>query len=122
MVVEVKIREGVIVLKPSGRLIGIASSDLGAMINAQLKVASTPPTFLFDFADVPRMDSAGLGVLLGVYVSVVRRGGRIGLINVNSAISNLLAMARLIPFVEWYDSETEAIAALRAQKDAVDVG
>ena len=114
MKVDVKIIDDVIVLKPNERLIGIASGELGEVIKAQLEAAAAPLAFLFDFADVPRIDSSGLGVLIGLYVSVTRQGGRIGLINANSAIYNLFVIARLVTCVEWYDHETEAIAALRA--------
>ena len=113
MEVDVKVRDGVIVLKPDGRLIGAATDALEAVIEAQQKVASAPFAFLFDFADVPRIDSSGLRVLLGLYVSVVRQGGRVGLINANPTIYKVFAMTRLFTCIEWYDTETEAIAALR---------
>ena len=113
MEVDVKVRDGVIVLKPNGRLISIECDVLEAVIKAQLKVASAPFAFLFDFADVPRIDSSGLGVLLGLYVSVVQQGGRIGLVNANPTIYKVFAMTRLFTCIEWYDTETEAIAALR---------
>lgn len=114
MEVDIKVRDGVIVLKPNGRLIGIACDELEAVIKAQLEEASAPATFLFDFAEVPRMDSSGLGVLINLYASVVQQGGRIGFINANPTIYNVLVIARLVTVAEWYDTETEAIAALRA--------
>ena len=70
MEVDVKNREGVIVLKPRGRLIGPASSVLKQAIETQLKDVAESPNFLFDFADCQRMDSASVGVLLGLHVSI----------------------------------------------------
>jgi anti-anti-sigma factor len=75
--------------------------------------AAESPKFLFDFADVSRMDSSGLGTLVGLHVSVARKGGRIGVINVGTGINNLLVMGRLITIFEHFDSEDEAITALQ---------
>ena len=61
MEVKIKIRDNVTVLKPDGRLIGDADGEFGRVIQAQLRATSEPPKFLFDFAQVTRMDSTALG-------------------------------------------------------------
>lgn len=113
MEVNVTIRDGIIILKPSGRLIGVAGSELGEVIEAHLPNASESPKFLFDFADVSRMDSTGLGALIGLHVTIAQQGGRIGVINVNKPIDHLLALGKLITVFEHFDSEAEAIADLQ---------
>jgi len=62
MEVKIKIRDNVTVLKPDGRLIGVAGREFRRVIQAQLRTASEPPKFLFDFAQVARMDSTAGGV------------------------------------------------------------
>ena len=113
MDVNVEHKEGVIVLKLSGRIVGIAGGELRQVIEEQLQSASESPKFLFDFADVSRMDSSGLGTLIGLHVSVARKEGRIGVINVSNSINNLLVIGRLITTFERFESEAEAIAALQ---------
>ena len=113
MDVNVEHRNGVIVLKLGGRIVGIAGGELRQVIEEQLQDASESPKFLFDFADVTRMDSSGLGTLIGLHVSVARKSGRIGVINVSNNINNLLVIGRLITIFEHFDSEGEALAALQ---------
>jgi anti-sigma B factor antagonist len=113
MDVNVETRNGVIVLKLGGRIVGIAGGELRQVIEEQLQDAAESPKFLFDFADVSRMDSSGLGTLIGLHVSVARKGGRIGVINVSNNINNLLVIGRLITIFEHFDSENDAIAELQ---------
>ncbi len=106
-------RDGVVILKLGGKIVGIAGGELRQVIEEQLADASESPKFLFDFSDVSRMDSSGLGTLIGLHVSVARKGGRIGVINVSNSINNLLVIGRLITIFEHFDSEDEAIASLQ---------
>ena len=113
MDINVETRNGVIVLKLGGRIVGIAGGELRQVIEEQLQDAAESPKFLFDFADVSRMDSSGLGTLIGLHVSVARKSGRIGVINVSNNINNLLVIGRLITIFEHFNSEGEALAALQ---------
>ena len=113
MDVDVKMRDGVIVITLSGRIIGTAGDALWQVVEARQVTAGDPPKFLFDFADVPRMDSTALGVLAGLHLSIAYKGGRIGVINVGDAVDNLFAMTRLAAVFERFDSEAEAITALQ---------
>lgn len=113
MDVNVEHKDGVIVLKLGGRIVGTAGGELRQIIEEQLANAPDSPKFLFDFADVSRMDSSGIGTLIGLHVSVARKNGRIGVINVSNTINNLLVIGRLITIFEHFDSEAEAISALQ---------
>jgi anti-sigma B factor antagonist len=114
MEIDVRQREGVTILKPRGRIIGTAGVELRQVINEHTAQASGTPKFLFDFSEVPMMDSSGLGTLVGAHVSVARAGGRIAVINVGTSINNLIVMGRLITIFERFNTEDEAIAALKA--------
>ena len=113
MDVNVEHRDGVIILRLGGRIVGIAGGELRQVIEEQLEDAPESPKFLFDFAEVSRMDSSGLGTLIGLHVSVARKEGRIGVINVSNSINNLLVIGRLITTFERFESEAEAIAGLQ---------
>ncbi len=113
MAVDIRQRDDVVILKPSGKIIGRAVRDLSKAINEESAKASDSPKFLFDFADVSMMDSSGLGTLMGAHVSIAKKGGRIAVINVGEKnIKNLIIRSRLISTFEHFDSEDEAIAAL----------
>lgn len=112
MAIDVTQKDGVIVLKPSGKLIGSAVSELRKTIDAELPNSGENPRLLVDFADVSMMDSSGLGTLMGTHVSIAKKGGRIGIINVGTNIKNLIIRSRLISTFEYFDSENEAVTAL----------
>lgn len=112
MAIDVTQKDGVIILKPSGKLIGSAVTDLRKTIDSQLPSSGENPRLLIDFADVTMMDSSGLGTLMGTHVSIVKTGGRIGIINVGTNIKNLIIRSRLISTFEHFDSENAAVTAL----------
>ena len=112
MAIDVTQKDGVIVLKPSGKLIGSAVSELRKSIDDELPDSGENPRLLIDFADVSMMDSSGLGTLMGTHVLIAKKGGRIGIINVGTNIKNLIIRSRLISTFEHFDSENEAVTAL----------
>ena len=107
MVIQVKNRDGVIVLKPIGKIIGLASAEFRAAIIDELKGSTQSPNFVFDFGDVSRIDSVGIGVLVGLHVSIAQRGGQVGIINVGDNIRNVFVIAKLITTFHHFNSETK---------------
>lgn len=81
MKIQTETRDGVIIIKPMGSIIGPASNQFRYAIIDELKGSTDSPNFLFDFVSVPRIDSAGIGVLAGLHVSIAQRGGKVGVIN-----------------------------------------
>ena len=114
MEVDVKNRDGVIVLKPRGRLIGHASNALKQAIETHLEDAVESPNFLFDFADCLRIDSANVGVIVGLHVSIAHRGGVIGVTNLSKSLKNYFVMAKLVTTFQHFNSENEGVVNLRA--------
>ena len=113
MEIHVENRDGVIVMKPMGSIIGPASNAFKHAIIDEIKGSTESPNFLFDFAGVSRIDSVGIGVLVGLHVSIAQRGGQVGIINISKNISNPFVMAKLITTFKHFNSENEAIVNLR---------
>ena len=113
MHIDIKTRDGVVILKPVGDIIGDASTELRAMVDDQLHDASKYANVLFDFAECSRIDSIGIGVLAGLHVSTMRKRRQVGVINVGNNIKNLFLMARLITMFDHFSTESEAIVNLR---------
>lgn len=68
---------------------------------AELRKEETPLTVI-DLADVPYMDSTGIGELVNYYVHCQRKGNRIAIIGTNNRIMELFKITRvdtLLPFV-----------------------
>ena len=112
MAVSISERDGVLIVKPKGRLIGPAGGELRQALNEQLEQISGTPKVLFDLDAVTRMDSSALGTLVATQVTIARKGGRSAIVNISSGVRNLLIMGRLMSVFEHYENEDEAIAGL----------
>jgi anti-sigma B factor antagonist len=64
---------------------------------------------LLNLADVPYVDSAGLGEIVRCYTTVSRKGGRLKLINLTAKIRDLLSITKLLTVFETYDSEEQGV-------------
>ena len=113
MKIHAKNRDGVIIIRPVGRIIGTASDEFRGAIIDQITGSTESPNFVFDFADVSRIDSVGIGALVGLHVSIAQRGGQVGVINLSKHIRNTFVIAKLITTFRHYNSEDEAIVNLR---------
>jgi anti-sigma B factor antagonist len=64
---------------------------------------------LLNLADVPYIDSAGLGEVVRTYTTVSRQGGQLKLVNLTKRITDLLSITKLLTVFETFDSEAEAL-------------
>src|SRR5438046_1694492 len=64
---------------------------------------------ILNLADVPYVDSAGLGEIVRTYTTVSRQGGSMKLLNLTKRITDLLAITKLLTVFETFDTEHEAI-------------
>ena len=81
-----------------------------ALRDAVTRVVESGKTkILLNLAEVPYVDSAGLGEIVRCYTTVSRKGGRLKLINLTKKIQDLLAITKLLTVFETYDHEDEAV-------------
>jgi anti-anti-sigma factor len=69
---------------------------------------------IVDLAEVPYIDSAALGCLIGIHVSREKNGRKYALVNVNDRLRSLFTMSGVNGFLVTYPSLGEAEAALAA--------
>jgi anti-sigma B factor antagonist len=69
---------------------------------------------ILNLADVPYIDSAGLGEVVRTYTTVSRQGGSLKLLNLTKRITDLLSITKLLTVFETFDSENEAIRSFSA--------
>jgi anti-sigma B factor antagonist len=67
---------------------------------------------VIDLTKVPYMDSAGLGALVGAFVSGRKSNRRIALVGAGERITALIRMSNLEQFFPLYASRAEAESAL----------
>jgi anti-sigma B factor antagonist len=72
-------------------------------------VDSGKTKILLNLAEVPYVDSAGLGEIVRCYTTVSRKGGRLKLINLTNKIRDLLSITKLLTVFETYESEDQGV-------------
>ena len=101
--------DGVTVLELSGPL------TIGNIFEFQKMLAEVRgPVTVVDLAQVPYMDSAGLGVLMNFYVAAEKNGRRTAVANANTRIQALLDTTRVRELLRTSASVEAAEAAARA--------
>ena len=64
---------------------------------------------ILNLAEVPYIDSAGLGEIVRTYTTVSRQGGSLKLLSLTKRIQDLLAITKLLTVFETFDSEKDAV-------------
>jgi anti-anti-sigma factor len=100
-------REGIRIFLLAGPLV------LTNLFGFQSKVrADASRALILDFTAVPLIDSAGIGALVGAYVSHQKDGRSLGLVGVNQRIHQALEVTRTESLFKFYDSIAEAEQAV----------
>jgi anti-sigma B factor antagonist len=68
---------------------------------------------VLNLAEVPYIDSAGLGEIVRTYTTVSRQGGSLKLLNLTKRITDLLSITKLLTVFDTFDSEAEAVKSYK---------
>ena len=69
-------------------------------------------TMVFDLADTVFMDSAGVGMMIGLYREIRAWGGAVFIIRMQKGIRRIYQMAGLQRIIPSYDDESQFMAAM----------
>jgi anti-sigma B factor antagonist len=69
---------------------------------------------VLNLADVPYIDSAGLGEIVRTYTTVSKNGGSLKLLNLTKRITDLLAITKLLTVFETFETESDAVRSFSA--------
>jgi len=64
---------------------------------------------VLNLAEVPYIDSAGLGEIVRTYTTVSRQGGSLKLLSLTKRITDLLSITKLLTVFETFESEQDAV-------------
>ncbi len=111
MRITVRFKDDVAILSLSGKF--VAGSD-GPYMRQKVKDLMEAGTrkLIVDFADVPYIDSTGLGFLAGARVSAQNAGARIVLADLNPHVRRILDEVNLSQFFVLAGNEAAAVAML----------
>jgi anti-sigma B factor antagonist len=94
-------KDGQRILRLTGPLV------LTTLFDFQSKVrADDSQTLMLDLTNVPYVDSAGIGALVGAYVTHQKDGRSLYLIGVNQRVQDALQVTRVKQFFHFVDSVT----------------
>ena len=103
----------VVVLDIKGRVqLGEGDEMLKDKVNSLLNQGRKK--IILNLAEVPYIDSAGLGEVVRTFTTVSRQGGNLKLLNLTKRITDLLAITKLLTVFETFDSENEAVKSFSA--------
>ena len=102
--------QGVRVLNLSGKIIAGPECD---SVRSFIKefLANHWSNILLDLANVTRIDSTGIGMLVESVIVTAKEGGQLKLVNVPRLIHNILSTHRLLQAFDIYATEKEAVAS-----------
>ena len=110
MTIEERPTDGVMLLDlkgklPSGEDVELVKDKINSLIQQGEK------KLLLNLAEVPYVDSAGLGEIVRTYTTVNRQGGSLKLLHLTKRIEDLLAITKLLTVFDTFDSEQDAISS-----------
>ena len=106
-------RGDVTVLHLSGRLV-LEDGDAVFRDAVNALVADNRIQLVVDLADVLAIDSAGIGVLIGRFLSLRRRGGDMKLANLSSRSHRVMTITQLLNVFDCFDSVDAAVGSFAA--------
>ena len=71
---------------------------------------------VLNLKDVSYIDSAGVGMMVGKYLSVRRSGGDVKLLHLSPRSHRVMTITKLLTVFEAFDDEAQAIAAFSAPR------
>jgi anti-sigma B factor antagonist len=108
MKIEQRAVGDVVVLDVKGRVtLGEGDELLKDKVNSLLNQGKNK--IVLNLAEVPYVDSAGLGEIVRTYTTVSRQGGSLKLLNLTKRITDLLSITKLLTVFETFDAENDAV-------------
>ena len=99
---------GVIILDLEGRLIlGDGEQEFREKIDELMTQGHTK--ILVNMNAVTYIDSAGVGAVVWKYITLVRKGGMMKLLNLKTRTYTVLSITKLLTVLEAFDTEMDAV-------------
>lgn len=117
MKIDERIVQDVVVLDIQGRItLGEGDELLKDKVNSLMNQGQRK--ILLNLAEVPYVDSAGLGEIVRTYTTVSRQDGSLKLLNLTKRITDLLSITKLLTVFETFDSEDDAVKSFSGSAKA----
>ena len=110
LTIDAKEVEGIRILSLNGRIVAGAEVD---SVRSFIKefLGNHWNRIVLDLAQVTRIDSTGIGMLVESVILTVKEGGQLKLIRLPRLIHNILSTHRLLQAFDIYATEADALAS-----------
>jgi len=92
-------------------LFGDGIDELRQSINAAIK--DNEKQLVLNFAEVPYLDSTGLGEVVRSYTTLKKVGGAVKIANLSNKVKDLMMVTKLITVFETFENENEAVKSFK---------
>ena len=92
-------------------LFGDGIDELRQSINGAIK--DSEKQLVLNFAEVPYLDSTGLGEVVRSYTTLKKEGGTVKIANLTNKVKDLMMVTKLITVFETFESENEAVKSFK---------
>jgi anti-sigma B factor antagonist len=118
MKIDVREREDVIIVDMEGRLVAGGSEQVLRDVINEL-IAEGWKKILLNLSEVAWIDSAGIGELVAGIKMAKRFGSSIKLLRVGDKVQHVLSISQILPMLDVFENEDEAISSFQVQPDSV---
>jgi len=92
-------------------LFGDGIDELRQSINGAIKDGEKQ--MVLNFAEVPYLDSTGLGEVVRSYTTLKKEGGTVKIVNLTNKVKDLMMVTKLITVFETFENENEAVKSFK---------
>ena len=112
MKIEKRKNGNVTILDLKGKILsGEGIEELRQTIDATIK--QNEKQLVLNFAEVPYLDSTGLGEVVRSYTTLKKAGGTIKIMNLTNKVQDLLSVTKLITVFETFENENDAVKSFK---------
>jgi anti-sigma B factor antagonist len=112
MKIEKRKKNNVVILDLKGKILfGDGIEELRTAINNAIK--EDEKNLLLNFAEVPYLDSTGLGEVVRSYTTLKKVGGTVKIVNLTNKVKDLLTVTKLITVFEAFENEDDGIKSFK---------
>ena len=112
MKIEKRKKGNVIIFDLKGKILfGDGIDELRQSINSSIK--ENEKQLVLNFAEVPYLDSTGLGEVVRSYTTLKKEGGAVKIANLTNKVKDLMMVTKLITVFETFNDENEAVKSFK---------
>jgi anti-anti-sigma factor len=116
MQVDIRKADDVIIVDLGGRLVAGVGNEMLRDVMDEL-VAEGWKKILLNLSGVSWIDSAGIGELVASIKMANRFGVSVKLLRMGDRVKHVLSISRILPLLDVYEDEDEALRGLRSEPD-----